>query len=133
MNPRNTIHLEGYVYDAPWTRVAQNGSAQVRFKLAVQRREPLTDIFCCAISVPTPAGMEKLAGDFRIGRTVSLQGTARVTDVTSVRDEPLVLIEVESHEFDCAVVVPGPERRGRKKGKTAAAGDDVEEFQLKAS
>lgn len=129
MNPRNTIHLEGYIYDAAWTRVRPDGSAQVRFKLVVQRAEPLTDIFCCAVSVPTPAGMGALVSEFRVGRTVSIQGQARVTDVTSVRDEPLVLIAVESYEFDCAVVVPGPERRGRKKGKCAAAGD-VERFEL---
>lgn len=132
MNPRNTIHLEGYVYDAPWTRVRADGSAQVRFKLVVQRLELQTDVFCCAVPVPSMGGVRAIEAQFHPGRTVALQGSARVTDVTSVRDEPLILIDVESYELDCQIVRMKPETRGRPRGKTAAAGD-VESFQLIAS
>jgi hypothetical protein len=134
MNPSNVIHLEGCIHGPTWLRWIPGGLGEVRFCVSVPGAAGRPDdVFTCAIAGVNSATVAQLEFQLNQSRRISLNGSARPCDRVQTRDEPLVLIVVESYELDqasCAAALPTAPRRHHAHGKAAAAGDDAEAFQL---
>lgn len=134
MNPSNVIHLEGRIHGPTWSRWKTSGLGEVRFCVSVPGAAGAPDdVFTCAIAGGNASAVAQIELQLQEGRAISLDGKAKACERVATRDESLVLFVVESYELDPVSRPIAYPRHHPAHGKAAAAGDNVEIFELVAS